>query len=195
MTNNNPTNTPLTDALENETTCAYQAWRNRLNEILNEAGICLERVAPANYRLKDLGTNTILASRIDLTHEDLSVIQLNLIRRALANAQRDTPRHTNTRHDETGQDERQWQKHVENEMGELEYGLGYLEGRLHGKPRENRKHISIIYGIMRGETKPSAFYAITEPAHTAQGITYERHLLETHDMNEALAWFGIEADK
>ena len=67
----------------------------------------------------------------------------------------------------------------------------YLEGRLHDRPKDTNLGVYAIYGVMRGETEPSAFLALTETT-TRDGITQERYLLETHDQNDVLHYFAIE---
>ena len=74
--------------------------------------------------------------------------------------------------------------------------MAYLNGRLHDTLKDSTKQVSAAYGIMKGETEPSAFLVVTEPGRTPSGETLgERHLLETHRPNDVLDFFGLEAAK
>ena len=69
----------------------------------------------------------------------------------------------------------------------------YVEGRLHDRLQDMNLGVYAIYGVMRGETEPSAFLALTETT-TRDGITQERYLVETHNPNDVLRYFDMDME-
>jgi len=81
-------------------------------------------------------------------------------------------------------------------LNRLEPTLAYLNGRAYDVLKHSDQQISAAYGVMKGETEPSAFLVVSEPCRTTSGEALgERHLLETHRPNDVLDFFGLEAAK
>lgn len=85
--------------------------------------------------------------------------------------------------------ERRFQRRMSRSLKRLEASLMYLDGRLHDRLKGSTKQVNVCYGVMTGETKPSAFFTVSE--HDGE---CERHLLETHRPNDVLAYFGLETE-
>lgn len=84
-------------------------------------------------------------------------------------------------------------RRMERELERLRPTIAWLDGRLYDRLKDSPKQVSAVYGIMKGETEPSAFLVVTEPGRTPSGETLgERYLLETHEPNDVLDFFGLE---
>lgn len=174
-------------------TFVYRKWLNHVNEVLDEAGIHLRasEVSEALHVAVDNETNTDLALKITFHECDRKLIECNLLRSALADVTA-----TPAAHDRKDAAERKFTRRMRRSLSRLEPTLAYLNGRLYDTLKDSTKQVSAVYGIMKGETEPSAFLAVTEPGRTPSGETLgERHLLETHTPNDVLDFFGLEAAK
>lgn len=189
-----------------ETTTVYQAWRTRLDAVLAEAGAVLVPRSMTDssrvYGLKDIETDTPMGAAITMQDYAIKSIEANLLRSALADAQeraRDTSTASGTKpgvKPETDVAERRFTRRMRRNLNRLEPTLAYLNGRAYDVLKHSDRQISAVYGVMRGETEPSAFLVVTEPCRTTSGETLgERHLLETHRPNDVLDFFGLEAAK
>lgn len=176
-------------------TSTYKAWLTRLDALLAEAGAILvpREISDTRhvYGLKDIDTNTTMGATITLQDYAIKTLEANLLHAALADAMAE-----NAAHDRKDAAERKFTRRMRRSLSRLEPTLAYLNGRLYERLKDSPKQVSAVYGIMKGETEPSAFLAVTEPCRTPSGETLgERHLLETHTPNDVLAFFGLEAAK
>jgi len=189
-----------------ETTTVYQAWRTRLDAVLAEAGAVLVPRSMTDssrvYGLKDIETDTSMGATITMQDYAIKTIEANLLRSALADAQeraRDTSTASGTKpgvKPETDVAERRFTRRMRRNLNRLEPTLAYLNGRAYDVLKHSDRQISAAYGVMKGETEPSAFLVVSEPCRTSDGGTIgERHLLETHRPNDVLDFFGLEAAK
>ena len=189
-----------------ETTTVYQAWRTRLDAVLAEAGAVLVPRSMTDssrvYGLKDIETDTSMGATITMQDYAIKTIEANLLRSALADAQeraRDTSTASGTKpgvKPETDVAERRLTRRMRRNLNRLEPTLAYLNGRAYDVLKHSDRQISAAYGVMKGETEPSAFLVVSEPCRTSDGGTIgERHLLETHRPNDVLDFFGLEAAK
>lgn len=188
-----------------ETTTVYQAWRTRLDTLLAEAGAVL---APRSitdsshvYGLKDIETDTSMGATITMQDYAIKTIEANLLRSALADAQ-ERAKDTEASRTEPGVKpeadvaERRFTRRMRRNLNRLEPTLAYLNGRAYDVLKHSDRQISAAYGVMKGETEPSAFLVVSEPCRTSDsGTLGERHLLETHRPNDVLDFFGLEAAK
>lgn len=186
-----------------ETTTVYQAWRTRLDAVLAEAGAVLVPRSMTDssrvYGLKDIETDTSMGATITMQDYAIKTIEANLLRSALADAQeraRDTSTASGTKpgvKPETDVAERRFTRRMRRNLNRLEPTLAYLNGRAYDVLKHSDRQISAAYGVMKGETEPSAFLVVSEPCRTSDGGTIgERHLLETHRPNDVLDFFGLE---
>lgn len=188
------TNSKAVDA-----TSTYQAWRARLDAVLAEAGAALvpRSVSDSSrvYGLKDVETGTSMGATITMQDYAIKTIEANLLRSALADAQeraRDTSEASGTK-PEADVAERRFTRRMRRNLNRLEPTLAYLNGRAYDVLKQSDRQISAAYGVMKGETEPSAFLVVSEPCRTSDGGTMgERHLLETHRPNDVLDFFGLE---
>lgn len=189
-----------------ETTTVYQAWRTRLDNLLAEAGAVLvpRSITDSShvYGLKDIETDTSMGATITMQDYAIKTIEANLLRSALADAQeraRDTSTASGTKpgvKPEADVAERRFTRRMRRNLNRLEPTLAYLNGRAYDVLKHSDRQISAAYGVMKGETEPSAFLVVSEPCRTSDGGTMgERHLLETHRPNDVLDFFGLEAAK
>jgi len=178
-------------------TNVWKTWRAHIDTLLAEAGLELvQHSAPQFYDLKDTASNIVLGSHIVLQDRDRTLIETNLISRALADAKNralaDTPKSEEV--DVESIEERRFHRHMMRELKRLEFSLAYLEGRLYDVLKDSPKQVGTMFGLMHGETKSSAFYTVTEAYTTDQGVEGERILFESHNPNDVLAYFGLEVD-
>lgn len=168
-----------------ETTTVYKAWRTRLDALLAEAGATLvpRSITDSSrvYGLKDIETDTSMGATITMQDYAIRTIEANLLRSALADAD---------------VKERRFTRRMRRNLNRLEPTLAYLNGRAYDVLKHSDQQISAAYGVMKGETEPSAFLVVSEPCRTSDvGTMGERHLLETHTPNDVLDYFGLEAAK
>ena len=178
-----------------ETTTVYQAWRTRLDALLAEAGATLVPRSITNssrvYGLKDIETDTSMGATITMQDYAIRTIEANLLRSALADAERKAEAKP-----DADVKERRFTRRMRRNLNRLEPTLAYLNGRAYDVLKHSDQQISAAYGVMKGETEPSAFLVVSEPCRTSDGGTMgERHLLETHRPNDVLDFFGLEAAK
>ena len=178
-------------------TNVWKTWRAHIDTLLAEAGLELvQHSAPQFYNLKDTESNIVLGSHIVLQDRDRTLIETNLISRALADAKNralaDTPKSEEV--DVESIEERRFHRHMMRELKRLEFSLAYLEGRLYDVLKDSPKQVGTMFGLMHGETKSSAFFTVTETYTTDQGVEGERILFESHNPNDVLAYFGLEVD-
>ena len=178
-------------------TNVWKTWRAHIDTLLAEAGLELvQHSAPQFYNLKDTESNIVLGSHNVLQDRDRTLIETNLISRALADAKNralaDTPKSEEV--DVESIEERRFHRHMMRELKRLEFSLAYLEGRLYDVLKDSPKQVGTMFGLMHGETKSSAFYTVTEAYTTDQGVEGERILFESHNPNDVLAYFGLEVD-
>lgn len=169
-------------------TNVWKTWRTHLDKVLAEAGIELVQYhAPQFHALKDTETNIMLGSTVTLQNQDRTLIETNLLNKALAdNSEQVKP-------DAAEVEERRFYRRMTCSLNRLEVSLAYLSGRLYERLKDSPKQVSTVYGIMKGETEPSAFLVVTEPGRTPSGETLgERYWLETHEPNDVLDFFGLE---
>lgn len=176
-------------------TSVYQAWRAHLDAVLAEAGVTLvpRSISDSSrvYGLKDTETDVSMGATITMQEYAIRTIEANLLRSALADVMA-----TPAARDRKDAADRRFTKRMRRSLNRLEPTLAYLNGRLYERLKDSPKQVSAVYGIMKGETEPSAFIAVTEPGRTPSGETLgERHLLETHTPNDVLDYFGLEAAK
>lgn len=169
-------------------TSTYKAWLTRLDALLAEAGAILvpREISDTRhvYGLKDIDTNTTMGATITLQDYAIKTLEANLLHAALADAMAEDAA------------DRRFTRRMRRSLNRLEPTLAYLNGRLYDTLKDSTKQVSAVYGIMKGETEPSAFLVVTEPCRTPSGETLgERHLLETHTPNDVLDFFGLEAAK
>lgn len=173
-------------------TSTYKAWLTKLDALLAEAGAILAPHGISDtrhvYGLKDIDTDTTMGATITLQDYAIRTLEANLLHAALADA-------------EAGADsepkpdvkERRFTRRMCRSLNRLKPTLTYLNGRAYDVLKQSDRQISVAYGIMSGETKPSAFIVVTEPCRTPSGETLgERYLLETHRPNDVLDFFGLE---
>lgn len=180
-------------------TSVYQAWRAHLDAVLAEAGVTLvpRSISDSSrvYGLKDTGTDVSMGATITMQEYAIRTIEANLLRSALADAEERAMEPSGVKPD-VDMAERRFTRRMRRNLNRLEPTLAYLNGRLYDILKDSPKQVSAVYGIMKGETEPSAFLAVTEPGRTPSGETLgERHLLETHTPNDVLGFFGLEAAK
>ncbi len=178
-----------------ETTTVYQAWRTRLDAVLAEAGAVLVPRSMTDssrvYGLKDIETDTSMGATITMQDYAIRTIEANLLRSALADAERKAEAKP-----DADVKERRFTRRMRRNLNRLEPTLAYLNGRAYDVLKHSDQQISAAYGVMKGETEPSAFLVVSEPCRTSDGGTMgERHLLETHRPNDVLDFFGLEAAK
>ena len=178
-------------------TNVWKTWRAHIDTLLAEAGLELvQHSAPQFYDLKDTASNIVLGSHIVLQDRDRTLIETNLISRALADAKNralaDTPKSEEV--DVESIEERRFHRHMMRELKRLEFSLAYLEGRLYDVLKDSPKQVGTMFGLMHGETKSSAFFTVTEAYTTDQGVEGERILFESHNPSDVLAYFGLEVD-
>lgn len=178
-----------------ETTTVYQAWRTRLDALLAEAGATLvpRSITDSSrvYGLKDIETDTSMGATITMQDYAIRAIEANLLRSALADAERKAEAKP-----DADVKERRFTRRMRRNLNRLEPTLAYLNGRAYDVLKHSDQQISAAYGVMKGETEPSAFLVVSEPCRTSDGGTMgERHLLETHRPNDVLDFFGLEAAK
>lgn len=168
-------------------TNVWKTWRTHLDKVLAEAGIELVQYhAPQFHYLKDTETNITLGSTVTLQNEDRTLIETNLLNKALADASEQV------KPDAAEVEERHFYRRMTCSLNRLEASLAYLSGRLYERLKDSPKQVSAQYGVMKGETKASAFFTVTESYVTEQGINGERILLETHKPDDVLDFFGLE---
>lgn len=182
-----------------ETTTVYKAWRTRLDALLAEAGATLvpRSITDSSrvYGLKDTETDTSMGATITMQEYAIRTIEANLLRSALADAEERAMEPSGVKPD-VDMAERRFTRRMRRNLNRLEPTLAYLNGRLYDILKDSPKQVSAVYGIMKGETEPSAFLVVTEPGRTPSGETLgERYLLETHRPNDVLDFFGLEAAK
>lgn len=175
-----------------ETTTVYQAWRTRLDALLAEAGATLVPRSMTDssrvYGLKDIETDTSMGATITMQDYAIRTIEANLLRSALADAERKAEAKP-----DADVKERRFTRRMRRNLNRLEPTLAYLNGRAYDVLKHSDRQISAAYGVMKGETEPSAFLVVSEPCRTSDGGTMgERHLLETHRPNDVLDFFGLE---
>lgn len=175
-----------------ETTTVYQAWRTRLDALLAEAGAALVPRSMTDssrvYGLKDIETDTSMGATITMQDYAIRTIEANLLRSALADAERKAEAKP-----DADVKERRFTRRMRRNLNRLEPTLAYLNGRAYDVLKHSDQQISAAYGVMKGETEPSAFLVVSEPCRTSDGGTMgERHLLETHRPNDVLDFFGLE---
>lgn len=186
-----------------DTTSTYQAWRTRLDAVLAEAGAALvpRSVSDSSrvYGLKDIETDTSMGASITMQDYAIKTIEANLLRSALADAQErafEESEASGTKpavKPDTDVADRRFTRRMRRNLNRLEPTLAYLNGRAYDVLKHSDRQISAAYGIMKGETEPSAFLVVSEPCRTSDGGTLgERHLLETHRPNDVLDFFGLE---
>lgn len=180
-------------------TSVYQAWRAHLDAVLAEAGVTLvpRSISDSSrvYGLKDTETDVSMGATITMQEYAIRTIEANLLRSALADAEERAMEPSGVKPD-VDMAERRFTRRMRRNLNRLEPTLAYLNGRLYDILKDSPKQVSAVYGIMKGETEPSAFLAVTEPGRTPSGETLgERHLLETHTPNDVLDYFGLEAAK
>lgn len=178
-----------------ETTTVYQAWRTRLDALLAEAGATLVPRSMTDssrvYGLKDIETDTSMGATITMQDYAIRTIEANLLRSALADAERKAEAKP-----DADVKERRFTRRMRRNLNRLEPTLAYLNGRAYDVLKHSDRQISAAYGVMKGETEPSAFLVVSEPCRTSDsGTLGERHLLETHRPNDVLDFFGLEAAK
>ena len=178
-------------------TNVWKTWRAHIDTLLAEAGLELvQHSAPQFYDLKDTESNIVLGSHIVLQDRDRTLIETNLISRALADAKNrafaDAPKSEEA--DVESIEERRFHRHMMRELKRLEFSLAYLEGRLYDVLKDFPKQVGTMFGLMHGETKSSAFFTVTEAYTTDQGVEGERILFESHNPNDVLAYFGLKVD-
>lgn len=188
-------NTIKGEDMGGEPTSTYKAWLAKLDALLAEAGAILvpREISDTRhvYRLKDIDTDTTMGATITMQDYAIKTLEANLLHAALADVMA-----THAAHDRKDAADRRFTRRMRRSLSRLEPTLAYLNGRLHDTLKGSTKQVSAAYGIMKGETDPSAFLVVTEPCRTPSGETLgERHLLETRTPNDVLAYFGIEADK
>ncbi len=176
-------------------TSVYQAWRAHLDEVLAEAGAVLvpRSITDSShvYGLKDTETDVSMGATITMQDYAIRTIEANLLRSALADAERKAEAKP-----DADVKERRFTRRMRRNLNRLDPTLAYLNGRAYDVLKQSDRQISAAYGIMKGETVPSAFFVVTEPGRTPSGETLgERHLLETHTPNDVLGFFGLEAAK
>lgn len=187
-------------------TSVYQAWRAHLDAVLAEAGVTLvpRSISDSSrvYGLKDTETDVSMGATITMQDYAIKTIEANLLRSALADAQeraRDTSEASGTKpgvKPEADVAERRFTRRMRRNLNRLEPTLAYLNGRAYDVLKHSDRQISAAYGVMKGETEPSAFLVVSEPCRTTSGEALgERHLLETHRPNDVLDFFGLEAAK
>lgn len=174
-------------------TSTYKAWLTRLDALLAEAGAILvpREISDTRhvYGLKDIDTDTTMGATITLQDYAIKTLEANLLHAALADAMAE-----NTAHDRKDAADRRFTRRMRRSLSRLEPTLAYLNGRLYDTLKDSTKQVSAVYGIMKGETEPSAFLVVAEPGRTPSGETLgERYLLETHRPNDVLDYFGLEA--
>lgn len=76
-------------------------------------------------------------------------------------------------------------------LDRLEPTFAYLNGRAYDVLKATGRRINGVYGVMAGETEPSAYIEVTEPRVT-DGIEWEHSVLETHKPDDVLDYFGLE---
>lgn len=175
-----------------ETTTVYQAWRTRLDALLAEAGATLVPRSMTDssrvYGLKDIETDTSMGATITMQDYAIRTIEANLLRSALTDAERKAEAKP-----DADVKERRFTRRMRRNLNRLEPTLAYLNGRAYDVLKHSDQQISAAYGVMKGETEPSAFLVVSEPCRTSDGGTMgERHLLETHRPNDVLDFFGLE---
>jgi len=178
-----------------ETTTVYKAWRTRLDALLAEAGATLvpRSITDSSrvYGLKDIETDTSMGATITMQDYAIRTIEANLLRSALADAERKAEAKP-----DADVKERRFTRRMRRNLNRLEPTLAYLNGRAYDVLKHSDQQISAAYGVMKGETEPSAFLVVSEPCRTSDvGTMGERHLLETHTPNDVLGYFGLEAAK
>lgn len=176
-------------------TSVYQAWRAHLDEVLAEAGAVLvpRSITDSShvYGLKDTETDVSMGATITMQDYAIRTIEANLLRSALADAERKAEAKP-----DADVKERRFIRRMRRNLNRLEPTLAYLNGRAYDVLKHSDQQISAAYGVMKGETEPSAFLVVSEPCRTTSGEALgERHLLETHRPNDVLDFFGLEAAK
>lgn len=83
-------------------------------------------------------------------------------------------------------------RRMERELERLRPTIAWLDGRLYDQLKATGRRINGVYGVMAGETEPSAYIEVTEPRVT-DGIEWEHSVLETHEPADVLDYFGLEA--
>lgn len=174
-------------------TSTYKAWLTKLDALLAEAGAILAPHGISDtrhvYGLKDIDTDTTMGATIILRDCTIKTLEANLLHAALADAEAGA-----NSEQEPDVKERRFARRMCRSLNRMKPTLTYLNGRLHDTLKGSTKQVSAVYGIMKGETEPSAFLVVTEPCQTPSGETLgERHLLETHTPNDVLDFFGLEA--
>lgn len=178
------------------TTSVYKTWRDHLDAVLAEAGatLVLRSISDSSrvYGLKDTETDVSMGETITMQEYAIRTIEANLLHAALADAEERAMEPSEMKPD-VNVAERRFTRRMRRNLNRLEPTLAYLNGRLYDVLKDSPKQVSTVYGIMKGETEPSAFLVVTEPCWTASGETMgERNLLETHRSDDVLAFFGLE---
>lgn len=146
---------------------------------------------PLHHRLKDTETDVSMGATITMQDYAIRTIEANLLRSALADAERKAEAKP-----DADVKERRFIRRMRRNLNRLEPTLAYLNGRAYDVLKHSDQQISAAYGVMKGETEPSAFLVVSEPCRTTSGEALgERHLLETHRPNDVLDFFGLEAAK
>lgn len=83
------------------------------------------------------------------------------------------------------------QQVMERELNQIRPVVEALNYRLHYTLEASGRTICSVFGVMDGDSKPSAFIAVTEP-RTVQGIQFEHSVLETHDEARVLDFLGVK---
>lgn len=155
-------------------TSVYQAWRAHLDAVLAEAGVTLvpRSISDSSrvYGLKDTETDVSMGATITMQEYAIRTIEANLLRSALADAEERAMEPSGVKPD-VDMAERRFTRRMRRNLNRLEPTLAYLNGRLYDILKDSPEQVSAVYGIMKGETEPSAFIAVTEPGRTPSGET------------------------
>lgn len=176
-------------------TSVYQAWRAHLDEVLAEAGAVLvpRSITDSShvYGLKDTETDVSMGATITMQDYAIRTIEANLLRSALADAERKAEAKP-----DADVKERRFTRRMRRNLNRLEPTLAYLNGRAYDVLKVVRQADQRSVRHHEGRDGTNAFFVVTEPGRTPSGETLgERHLLETHRPNDVLDFFGLEAAK
>lgn len=78
-------------------------------------------------------------------------------------------------------------RRMERELERLRPTIAWLYDQLEATGRR----INGVYGVMAGETEPSVYIEVAEP-RVEDGIEWEHPVLETHEPDDVLDFFGLE---
>lgn len=85
-----------------------------------------------------------------------------------------------------------YQRRMDSELRRIRPIVSDLNDRLKDQLEATGRTICGVFGVMDGDTKPSAYIAVTEP-RTVRGVRIEHSVLETHRAALVLDFFGLEA--